>query len=327
MIERRAFLASAPLVAAVVMRDARSQSSNAFAYIQPEPLSPWAGQLGFTLNPPVSEWRAKRGLDRDRLTYTGGGYRLDLDFRRPEPELLTFQFHLEREDKRPFVTLSCSLKTQLSLVGIYRFWNYRGGPIELMDQFNVYTRGLNQDSQVYGANTGIPILLCSDREGRNRFAIGMLDQVEATELRIRDWSLGLSPRGEGLNFSFDFIKPVGYEITRTTLVDGAWIDTRPATWFETIAGYTRWAEAAGNIHVLSPPPVAFAPIWNTWYPYGQNINEDIVWKTADFCRRTGITTLLIDAGYNNKLTAGMGTQQDIELFNDNTGDWTAEPAI
>ena len=105
------------------------------------------------------------------------------------------------------------------------------------------------------------------------------------------------------------------------------IDTRPATWFETIAGYTRWAEAAGNIHVLSPPPAAFAPIWNTWYPYGQNINEDIVWKTADFCRRTGITTLLIDAGYNNKLTAGMGTQQDIELFNDNTGDWTAEPAI
>ena len=62
---------------------------------------------------------------------------------------------------------------------------------------------------MYGANTGIPILLCTDREGRNRFAIGMLDQVEATELRIRDWSLGLSPRGEGLNFSFDFIKPAG----------------------------------------------------------------------------------------------------------------------
>jgi poly(3-hydroxybutyrate) depolymerase len=83
----------------------------------------------------------------------------------------------------------------------------------------------------------------------------------------RDWSLGLSPRGEGLNFSFDFIKPVGYEITRTTLVDGAWIDTRPATWFETIAGYTRWADT-NNIIVLFPQTAAtpFNPqgCWDWW---------------------------------------------------------------
>ena len=325
MMDRRAFLTSAPL-AAVAVRQARSQSSNAFAYLKPEPLTPWAGQLGFALDPPVSEWRAQRGPDRDRLTYTGDGYRLDLNFRRPEPGLLTFQFRLEREDKRPFTIRSYSLRTQLSLVGIYRFWNYRGGPIELMDQFSVYTRGLNENTQVSGANTGIPIMLCSDREGHNRFAFGMFDQVEATELRIGDWSLGLSPRGEGLNFWFEFVKPAGYEITRTTLVDGASIDTRPATWFETIAGYARWAEAAGNIHVLEPPPAAFEPIWNTWYPYGQNINEAIIWKNAELCRKAGITTLLLDAGYNNALTRGMGTPQDIAWFNDHTGDWTAEPS-
>jgi hypothetical protein len=132
--------------------------------------------------------------------------------------VLTFQFRLEREDRRPFLIRSYSIRTQISLLGIYRVWNYRGGPIELMDQFDVYTRGLNEISQVSGANTGIPIVLCADREGRNRFSFGMLDQVEATNLRVGDWSLGLSPRGEGLNFAFEFDKPAGYEITRTTLV-------------------------------------------------------------------------------------------------------------
>ncbi len=325
-MQRRTFLTSASLVAAVAAHQARSQSSNALVYLKPEPLARWAGQLGFALDPPVSEWRAEPGQDRDHFTYTGGGYRLELNFHRPEPELLTFQFRLEREDKRPFTIRSYSVKAQLSLVGIYRFWNYRGGPIELMDQFSVYTRGLNEDQQVSGANTGIPILLCTDREGRNRFAFGMLDQVETTELHIGDWSLGLSPRGEGLNFWFEFVKPAAYEITRTALVDGACIDTRRATWFETIAGYTRWAEAAGNIHLLEPPPAAYEPIWNTWYPYGQNINEKIIGKNAEFCRKAGITTLLLDAGYNNTLTRGMATPQDVEMFNDHTGDWTADLA-
>jgi alpha-galactosidase len=70
--------------------------------------------------------------------------------------------------------------------------------------------------------------------------------------------------------------------------------------------------------------VAYEPIWNTWYPFGQNVNEDIIWKNAEFCRKVGITTLLIDAGYNNTLTRGMSTPEDIKLFNDHTGDWTAD---
>jgi len=327
-MDRRAFLSSAPLLAALsgAPANALPGSPGAPISLKPGPLTPWSGQLAFVLDPPVSEWRGERSPDADRLTYTGGGYRLELDFRHPEPQLLTFQFRLEREDKRPFLIRSYSLKTQLSLLGIYRVWNYRGGPIELMDQFDVYTRGLNEMNQLSGANTGIPIVLCADREGRNRFSFGMLDQVEATNLHVGDWSLGLSPRGEGLNFSFEFIKPAGYEITRTTLLDGAWLDTRRATWFETIAGYTRWVESAGNIEILNSPQVAYEPVWNTWYPYGQNIDEKIIWKNAEFCRKAGITTVLLDAGYNNTLTGGMDTPQNIALFNDHTGDWTAEPA-
>jgi hypothetical protein len=140
-MDRRAFLASAPLIAAASERRARSQSGPAYAYLRPEPLAPWSGHLGFVLDPPVSEWQAGRSLGADRLSYTGEGYNLELDFHRPEPQLLTIEFHLERGDKRPFIIRSYSVKVLLSLAGIYKFWNYRDGPIELMDQFNVYTRG------------------------------------------------------------------------------------------------------------------------------------------------------------------------------------------
>jgi len=52
-------------------------------------------------------------------------------------------------------------------------------------------------------------------------------------------------------------------------------------------------------------------------------SEDIVWKNAEFCQKAGITTLLLDAGYNNTLNGGIS--QNPGLFNDQTGDWAAEP--
>ena len=329
MIDRRSFLATAPWLAAAAGAQTSSPSagSGELVYLKPAPLIPWNGQIGFSLDPLVSEWQPEGRQDTDRLAYTGGGYRLELDFHRLEPQLLTFQFRLQRDDKRPFTVRSYSVRTQLSFVGIYRIWDYRSGPIELMDQFNVYTRGLpsgKEYAQVYGANSGIPIVLCSDREGRNRFTFGMLDQVEATGLRIGDWSLGLSPRGEGLNFWFEFVKPAGYPITRTTLEDGGWLDTRLASWFDTIGRYTHWVETTARIQVLKPPVPADEPIWKTSDPYGQNINEDIIWKNAALCRKAGITMLSLDAGYNNALTAGMDTPEHIESFNDNTGDWIAD---
>jgi len=122
MMDRRAFLTSAPLLAAITgaRANARPGNTGARVSLKPEPLTSWSGQLSFVLDPPVPEWRAERSPSADRLAYTGDGYRLELDFRHPEPELLTFQFRLEREDKRPFLIRSYSLKTTLSLLGIHR---------------------------------------------------------------------------------------------------------------------------------------------------------------------------------------------------------------
>ena len=327
MIRRRTFLQSLPLLESIaVAQTAPPAASGERVHVQPRILAPWNGQLGFALDPAVPEWRLE-GEEGDRVSYSGGDYRLELTFEHPQPHLLTLRFRLERADGKPFTVRSYTVKAQLSLIGIYRLWNGRNGPTELSDSFNVYTRGWPSEkdyAEVYGANSGSPVMLCTDREGRNRFTLGMLDQVEATGLKIGTFSLGLSKRGEGLNYTFEFVKPVGYTVTRSTLTDGAWFDTRSGDWFGSIGEYTSWVEKASKLRILKPPAVAYEPIWNTWYPFGQAIDEKIIRDNADFCRKLGIINLSLDAGYNNALTEGMGTAEQIEDFNNHTGDWTAD---
>jgi hypothetical protein len=330
LISRRSFLGSAPLFAQAAAAQSGDGAVPAEASIvAPKALAAWSGRLAFALDPPVTEWHIEGGESSDRVSYTGGDYRLDLMFDRAVQDLLVVRFRLDRRDGRAFSVRSYSLKAQLSLLGIYRFWSSRGGPIELLDQFRVYTRGLGSGkefAEVYAANSGMPVMLCADREGVNRFALGMLDQVETAGLRIADYSLGLSRRGEGLNFSFEFVRPVGYSISRTALVDAAWFDSRRLSWFHTLGNYAEWVEKTSNVSVLRPPPPAYEPIWNTWYPFGQAIDEHIITENAAFCRKAGITTLCLDAGYNNGLTLGMSNAQEIEVFNAHTGDWTANAA-
>ena len=276
------------------------------------------------LEPACGEWTAD-----GPGTYRSSDYELKLHLEQPEKGLFHMRFELRRSEGARFTVRSYSLRRQVPLLGIYRLWSYRGGSVETMVQFDSYTRGLpsgEKFAQTAAANTGIPLVVATDREGRNRFAMGMLDQTEVTGLRIGTFSMGKSERGEGLNFTFEFERPTGYSLECTALNDGARLDLRGLNWFDTIAQYTAWVERTLPVRVLAPPAAAWEPIWNTWYPFGQAIDEKIIRDNAAFCKRTGITTVCIDAGYNNALTKGMATPADIDEFNAHTGDWTADPA-
>jgi hypothetical protein len=274
-------------------------------YVELTPAAEWGSRLGFVLDPPVEAWQEVGGNDVGQVVHTGGGYRLELNSYRREPHQLSMQFHLQRDDGRNFTVLHYSVTAQISLVGIYRIWNYRDGRPEFLGEFDVFTRGLSSNDeggQVSGANTGIPIIALTDRGGCNRFTFDMLDQVEIADLRVNNYSLGSSQRGEGLNFSFEFVKPTGYTITRSTIDDGIWFDAESISWFEAVKRYTRWVETNSNIHVLRAPQRAYAPIRNSWYPFGQNIDEKTIRENALLCRQVGITNLCIDAGYNHLFT-------------------------
>lgn len=329
-INRRSFLGAASLVGLALppraafpaAEEPASQTSVKLA-----PLLEWDAQLGFALDPQVEEWRFMSSGNKNQSVYVGGGYRLIVDFAYPEPQLITIRFRLRRDDGQSFVVHAYSLKCRKVFTDIYQFWSYRQGPPETLGEFDVYTRGLasgDNFARTYAANTGIPLALCASREGRIRFAFGLLDQIEAAGLRIKGYSLGISERGEGLNYEFEFVKPVGYSLQHSELIDGAYFDTRGKGWFATLRQYSEWAERDGNIAVVKPAPVAFEPIWNSWYPFGFNITQESIEKNAEFCHKVGIKNISIDAGYQEQLTGGLGTAQDFAKFEDYTGDWTAD---
>ena len=220
-----------------------------------------------------------------------------------------------------------TVTASVAFTGIYRAWTYRGGALEQMAEFDAYTRGLGSLDAVSAANSGIPLLVATDRAGRNRFAFGLADQRETARLgAAAETPLGLG-RAEGLAYAFTFTRPAGDEPwRRRELVDGWFLSRQPASWFETVERYTAWAEERNRMEVAAPPAAAYEPVWNTWYPFGQRIDAAVVEENAEICRRLGIGNLLIDAGYQNPLTGGMTNAEEIRLFNDHTGDWTAEPS-
>lgn len=320
--DRRSFLKSTVMAPAVVAAAAGTG--------KPLPLprlAAWRAELSFTLEPPCEAWEPYGPETGDRVQYRSGDYTLQLDWEQPGEGLWNLRFELRRGGDAEFTVISYSVEARTEFTGIYRVWDYRDGSPELMTGFDAYTRGLASDgkfAQTAAANTGIPLLVATDREGRNRFTLGLLDQVETAGLRIRSYPLGVSERGEGLDYRFAFERPAGYRLRRRVLRDGARLDTRGLDWFDTIAEYTRWVERTAPVAVRRPPPAAYEPIWNTWYPFGQDINEKVIRENAAICRRVGVTTICIDAGYNNALLRGMANAADIDEFNAHTGDWTAD---
>jgi|GEM_PF-1392737 len=322
---RRSFLKAGLLLAGDLHASVLPSSEPTSAELSLQRLIEWDVRLNFQLDPPVSAWNT---VDNNLFSYRSSDeeYSLLIKIDRTRQLLIAVHFSLSAQRKKEFRVICYSVKARIPFTGIYRVWHYHGAPLDLMGQFRSYTRGLasgKEFTQLYAANTGIPFVLCTDREGQNRFSLGMRDQVETTGLRIENYSVGASIRAEGLNYSFEFAKPIGYSLSRRSLSDGFYLDTRPQGWFETMRSYATWVEEAEEITPLLPPPTAFEPVWCTWYPFGQNIDEPTIMENARLCRQVGITTLLIDAGYNNGLRGGMDTPENIRIFNAHTGDWNA----
>lgn len=147
-----------------------------------------AGRVGFALDPPIEEWRPQPSENNDQYVFVGSGYRLAIDFAHPEPQLVTFHIRLSRRDSHPFAVLAYSLRLRKVFTDIYQFWNYREGQLDKMGEFDGCTQWLGSGDKLartYAANTGIPLVLCANREGRIHFAFGLLDQIETTGLRIK----------------------------------------------------------------------------------------------------------------------------------------------
>src|SRR6266850_7237087 len=195
-LTRRSFLKSSLLLAGDLHASSLSSSEAPPADLSLQRLVEWDVRLNFQLDPAVSGWNT---VDNDPLSYRSSGeeYSLRIKTDRSREGVIAVHFSLSAQKKTEFRVIRYSVKARIPFTGIYRVWHYHGGPLDLMGQFRSYTRGLASDkefTQLYGANTGIPFILCADREGQNRFSLGMRDQVETTGLRIESYSVGPSIR-------------------------------------------------------------------------------------------------------------------------------------
>jgi hypothetical protein len=157
------------------------------------------------------------------------------------------------------------------------------------------------------ANRGIPFAVVVDSAGRNRLALGLVNQGYYAELR------GDLDQDAGM---------YTLAVTETDAIDSArqreafYVSSLARTWFEVSRDYTRAVDLARSYVPLPSPPHVSNPTYDPWYWMQDRIDAT---TTLDLARRTrdlGFQSYLIDAGWD--IPAG-----EYSLFLDGTtGDYS-----
>ncbi|MCC5850907.1 MAG: alpha-galactosidase [Verrucomicrobia bacterium] len=75
------------------------------------------------------------------------------------------------------------------------------------------------------------------------------------------------------------------------------VDTRPLPWFEVLSGVSAWWETQPGGQPMPVPPVAFEPMYSTWYAYHQNLDTDILLAQCRLAADLGCRAIIVDDGW------------------------------
>ncbi|MGC9003622.1 MAG: hypothetical protein ACP5KZ_02835 [bacterium] len=240
-------------------------------------------RLFFDLSPNGGEWK-----EVSPNLYTAGDYVLQIERDEKEGRVI-ISFSLSRKDKSSFIINSYGFSCDIPISEVHRVyplapWHQPGLPWEI-------------DHQTAG-NRGIPCLMLLRRDGMNKFTIGFADQIYESRLR---GNLRFSGKGfyhiEGEKL---FLKSI--QLEKEEHRDALYISFAPTSWFDVAKGYARFVDDFLGYKPNPIPDWAYEPVYCSWYPYEDNINESIIWENAKIAKRVGIGTFLIDAGWNTELS-------------------------
>lgn len=237
--------------------------------------------LFFQLTPPADLWEEK-----EESRFVSNGYILQIQ-RSKEAGDLSLSFSLQREDGSPFTIHSYGFHASFPLTEIHRVyplapWDNPGLPWEVQ--------------HITASSRGIPCLMLLRRDGVNRFTIGFRDQLYECLLKGN-----LSFRGEGRYIVEGrklFLEKA--EIKTTRYEDALFLSNSSLYWFEVAKRYADFVDSSLAYQPNPIPSWAYEPVYCSWYPYEDNINERIIWENAKIAKEVGIGTFLIDAGWNTK---------------------------
>lgn len=237
--------------------------------------------LFFELSPKAGEWQ-KVGENR----YIAGDYILQLEREIKEGrQILTFS--LRRNGGKAFIINSYGFTTDIPISEVHRVY-----PLSIWDN-----PGLPWWVEHSTASTrGIPCIMLLRRDGENKFTIGFGDQVYESQIKGN-----LVFRGEGtyhLEGRKLFLDSTKLEVQEYK--DAFYISIAPLYWFDVARDYSSFVDSFTGYEPNPIPNWAYEPVYCSWYPYEDNINEKIIWENAKIAKEVGIGTFLIDAGWNTE---------------------------
>lgn len=244
--------------------------------------------LELLVDPPL-ESLDRPAVGREDALLRGDGYILELHPANVGGGLV-LSLSLRREDGAAFTVKRYGVDAVAPLVRLDRVFTlnaWNGGTAALV--------GLpGRFRQQTAANRGIPLLLALDRSGTNTLTLGFEDQALPTKL-----SYGSTYMGEGTGrLSATRLFADSMELTRAELRDAVFFCAERNYWFDVARAYADYVDAATGFFPPAIPAAAYEPVWCSWYPFEDEINERVIWENAKLCKEVGIGTILVDAGWN-----------------------------
>ncbi|MHB0856236.1 MAG: alpha-galactosidase [Anaerolineae bacterium] len=244
-------------------------------------------ELAFDLLPaPEQPWKAvEADIIGEQARYRAGSYALTVRRAMSGPRSV-IDFDLAREDGQTFVVQSYTLRCLAPVLDTYnvspRFMGY------------AHVHHLNAPTFVSSCTSkDFPYVLYGSRNGENRFAIGLENQIIETEV---------TRHGRGGYMYYDtnliqFVRPAkGASLRRRSLHDAVYLSTARVSWFHVTRDYWDWIDERRGYQPNPTPASAYGPVWCSWL-YLTDIDERTIWENAVAARDLGIKTLIIDAGW------------------------------
>lgn len=165
------------------------------------------------------------------------------------------------------------------------------------------------------ANTGLPYIALTHRDGSGRAAFGLLDQINEVTLHSH-----LDEATRCYNFKLD--KP-GSGNGQTLIVEDEWTeqffvsrDTR--AWFSVLAQYRDWVDEHTKPTFMPVPESAFDPVFCSWTAIHHDVSHDWLIRNLNIAKELGFKTLITDDGWF--LPSDQGLFGDYRYV----GDWAPE---
>lgn len=249
---------------------------------------PTRTHIRMTADPAIGDWTASPNDSPHEHTWqSSGGYRAEFT-RTLSGKHATWKLQFTRTDAAPFRIHEYAWQTRIPLANVVSIFD-----TQVPEGPSLFRQAPQIDVALeIRPNAGIPFLMACDHYGRNRLAFGPADQTGTYRL---------SGRRDAEEYVVSAVR-TEYEADRwfssTELTDRFFISTEPAFWFDAARSYADFVDASSGYHPRPIPAAAQQPWYSTWYAFGEDINEQIVWDNAKIASRLGIGNFVIFIGWS-----------------------------